>query len=91
MCRLFGWASSSQVSAVELLGEDMERLRELSRLHQDGWGIATQGNSGLSIVREDVPAYESVIFRWAGRHRPFAVGHGPIGSLCGKHPPVRSW
>jgi len=40
----------------------MQRLRDLSRLHQDGWGIATQGESGLRIVREDVPAYESVIF-----------------------------
>jgi len=62
MCRLFGWASADEVSAVELLGDDMQRLRDLSRLHQDGWGIATQGDSGLRIVREDVPAYESVIF-----------------------------
>ena len=62
MCRLFGWASPHEVSAVELLGEDMERLRDLSRLHQDGWGIATQSESGVRIVREDIPAYESVTF-----------------------------
>jgi predicted glutamine amidotransferase len=62
MCRLFGWASPHEVSAVELLGEDMERLRDLSRLHQDGWGIATQSDSGVRIVREDIPAYESVTF-----------------------------
>jgi predicted glutamine amidotransferase len=62
MCRLFGWAAANEVSAVDLLGDDMQRLRDLSRLHQDGWGIATQGESGLRIVREDVPAYESVIF-----------------------------
>lgn len=62
MCRLFGWASANEVSAVDLLGEDMERLKDLSRLHQDGWGIATQSDSGVRIVREDIPAYESVIF-----------------------------
>ena len=62
MCRLFGWACPTEVSAVDLLGEDMERLRDLSRLHQDGWGIATQSESGVRIVREDIPAYESVTF-----------------------------
>jgi predicted glutamine amidotransferase len=50
------------MSASDLLGEDMVRLSDLSRIHQDGWGIATQGEDGLSLVREDVPAYESVIF-----------------------------
>ncbi len=62
MCRLFGWAATHEMSAADLLGEDMVRLQELSRIHQDGWGIATQSESGVRLVREDVPAYESVTF-----------------------------
>ena len=38
------------------------RLQELSHLHNDGWGIATHGDAGLTLVREDMPAYESAAF-----------------------------
>jgi predicted glutamine amidotransferase len=62
MCRLFGWAADHDVTAGGLLGDDVARLIDLSRQHDDGWGVATHSSEGLSLVREDVPAFQSARF-----------------------------
>lgn len=40
MCRLFAWHSPNAITPAEALGEDQPNIIELSRLHQDGWGMA---------------------------------------------------
>jgi len=66
MCRFLGWVAPQPVSAAELLGPDVERLRELSVLHEDGWGGAWAGepreDAGLHRVREVGPAHRSPAF-----------------------------
>ena len=45
MCRMFGMASETPVSASDLLIEGPRSLRALSTEHADGWGIATHGGA----------------------------------------------
>jgi hypothetical protein len=60
---MLGWSASAPCSAGDVLGADLERLRELSSLHDDGWGAAWyEGDKGPVVVREAVPAYESAQF-----------------------------
>jgi len=58
MCRLVGWAAAQPISAAEVIGDDVEQILELSRLHQDGWGAAWCGPNGLTVVREPEAAHE---------------------------------
>ncbi|MEO6822521.1 MAG: class II glutamine amidotransferase [Candidatus Nanopelagicales bacterium] len=63
MCRMLGWSAQVPCSAQDVLGEDLERLRELSNLHEDGWGAAWYaGDTAPQVVREAVPAHESSEF-----------------------------
>lgn len=62
MCRLLGWSSASHTTAAELLGPSVVRLQQLSEIHEDGWGGAWHGPTGLELVREDGPAWASATF-----------------------------
>lgn len=66
MCRFLGWSAPRPVSAAELVGPDVERLRELSLLHEDGWGGAWAApldeGAGVHRIREIGPAHRSPAF-----------------------------
>lgn len=63
MCRLFGWAGDTAVSAASALGADLDRLVELSRVHDDGWGVAWVDAGGtVHRVRHENAAHEAADF-----------------------------
>jgi predicted glutamine amidotransferase len=51
MCRMLGIAATAPVSPRELLCEAPRSLRELSREHADGWGIAVRDNEAWTVDR----------------------------------------
>ncbi len=51
MCRMLGIAATAPVSPRELLCEAPRSLRELSREHADGWGIAIREGEAWTVDR----------------------------------------
>lgn len=51
MCRMLGIAATTPVSPRELLCEAPRSLRELSREHADGWGIAIRAGDAWTVDR----------------------------------------
>ncbi len=51
MCRMLGIAATAPVSPRELLCEAPRSLRELSREHADGWGIAIRERDTWTVDR----------------------------------------
>lgn len=62
MCRLFAWHSASPVTINDALGADAPNLSELSRIHNDGWGMAYGAVGGVERIRDVAAAYESDLF-----------------------------
>ncbi len=92
MCRMLGIAATAPVSPRELLCEAPRSLRELSREHADGWGLAIRGADGWSIDRETVCAALCARFaRLADRQTRLLIAHvrkatvGPT-SIANTHP-----
>ena len=64
MCRLVGWVSPAPTTLAALLGEpSLTELTELSRQHEDGWGLAWWDDGELRTVRSHEPAHASAQFR----------------------------
>lgn len=60
MCRLFAWHSPSALTPAEALGEDKPNLIELSRLHEDGWGMAWCDEHGnVQRHRDESAAFQA--------------------------------
>jgi predicted glutamine amidotransferase len=60
MCRLLCWATTSPKTLGDVLGEPgLTKFTELSKLHNDGWGIAGVEPTGSSpqVQRSTSPAY----------------------------------
>jgi predicted glutamine amidotransferase len=58
MCRLLAWRSAEPITPAAVLGPDRDRLAQLSRVHCDGWGIASAAsNDSLLIERGADPAH----------------------------------
>lgn len=75
MCRLLAWRSAEALTPADVLGPDRERLAELSRVHCDGWGIATvTSDTDLHIERGDAPAHLCADFATAMASRPSPAG-----------------
>ena len=62
MCRLLGWSAPGGTTPVQVADGGAERLRQLSRLHEDGWGAAWYDHGSLHRVREVDPAHSSSAF-----------------------------
>lgn len=62
MCRLLAWHSATPVTINQALGADAPNLSALSRIHNDGWGMAYGAAGGVERVREVTPAFESDVF-----------------------------
>ena len=60
MCRLFAWHSPNAITPAEALGEDQPNIIELSRLHQDGWGMAWCDEHGnVRRHRDEAAAFKA--------------------------------
>ena len=59
MCRLFAWHSPVPLTVNEALATDADALRELSKIHQDGWGMAFDSEGHIELVRDVKAAHES--------------------------------
>ena len=60
MCRLLCWASTSPRTLGEVLGEPgRSAFTNLSKLHDDGWGVATVAHPGMvpTVSRSTSPAF----------------------------------
>ncbi len=62
MCRLFAWHSPAPLTVNEALATDADALRELSRIHQDGWGMAFDANGHIELVRDVKAAHDSDLY-----------------------------
>ena len=69
MCRLFAWHSAAPITINDALGADAPNLTELSRMHNDGWGMAYGSASGMERVRDVAAAYESDLFAQAAQQQ----------------------
>lgn len=75
MCRLLAWRTPHPVCPEDLLGSDRDSLVDLSRIHCDGWGIATAGSDGsLLVERGPEPAHLSPVFTDALASRQTRAG-----------------
>lgn len=62
MCRLFAWHSQTPITLTQALGPDAHTLADLSRIHNDGWGMAYERGDHTERIRETTPAFESELF-----------------------------
>ncbi|MBM3690286.1 MAG: hypothetical protein FJW80_11680 [Actinobacteria bacterium] len=75
MCRLLSWRSPHPVCPEEVLGADQDSLSNLSRVHCDGWGIATaEPPDDLYIERGPVAAHTDPVFARDMRSRAARAG-----------------
>lgn len=64
MCRLLCWASTSPKTLGEVLGESgLTKFTDLSRLHNDGWGLASVAQAGSTphVQRSTSPAFSDTL------------------------------
>jgi predicted glutamine amidotransferase len=63
MCRLLGYVAREPVAITQLLGDSFEAFVEVSRLHDDGWGLAWYDENGrLLLAKAPEAAYASKEF-----------------------------
>lgn len=63
MCRLLAWRSAEPLCPETVLGADRDSLVDLSRIHCDGWGMATiETEEALLLERGSEPAHLSTAF-----------------------------
>ncbi|MGA0092326.1 MAG: class II glutamine amidotransferase [Candidatus Nanopelagicales bacterium] len=75
MCRLLAWRTPRPVCPEELLGADRDSLATLSRVHCDGWGIATvEPPDALELLRGSEPAHMAPAFAEAMRSHASQAG-----------------
>lgn len=75
MCRLLSWRTPHPVCPEELLGADRDSLANLSRIHCDGWGIATaEPPDALDIERGPDAAHTDPAFARGMRSRAAQAG-----------------
>lgn len=75
MCRLLAWRTPHPVCPEEVLGADRDSLVDLSRIHCDGWGMATAEPDGTLLVeRGPEPAHLSPAFTAALTSRRAQAG-----------------
>ena len=75
MCRLLSWRTPHPVCPEELLGADRDSLVNLSRIHCDGWGIATaEPPDALYIERGPAAAHTDLAFARDMRSRAAQAG-----------------
>lgn len=67
MCRLFAWHSQTPITLSQALGPDAHTLADLSRIHNDGWGMAYGMGEETVRIREVTPAFESELFEESSR------------------------
>lgn len=92
MCRMLGLAATVPVSPRELLFEAPRSLRELSREHADGWGIAIRAGDAWTVDRGTAcAALCSTFAGLADRQTRLMIAHvrkatvGPT-SIANTHP-----
>lgn len=52
MCRLLGWVADPGLSLRDVLGEDsFAAFAQLSRLHADGWGVASAASGEVQVLK----------------------------------------
>lgn len=75
MCRLLSWRTPHPVCPEDLLGADRDSLVHLSRIHCDGWGIATaEPPDALYIERGAAAAHTDLAFARDMRSRAAQAG-----------------
>lgn len=62
MCRLLGYVADRETNFSKLLGSDYAEFVALSKVHCDGWGIATNDAKSDHLTREVSPAMASQTF-----------------------------
>lgn len=69
MCRLMGYVSKDVTTFSEISGPNFLEFANLSKVHNDGWGIATVNEAtASSVIVEPSPAIESAKFQESAEH-----------------------
>ena len=64
MCRLLGWVAREERSLRDVLGEEsFVAFAQLSRIHADGWGVATADGAGMQAECSTSNAAADPVFR----------------------------
>ena len=64
MCRLLGWVTRERRSLRDVLGEEsFVAFAQLSRIHADGWGVATADSTGMAGECSTSNAAADPVFR----------------------------
>jgi len=95
MCRLLGWVARPGMSLYDVLGENsFVAFAQLSRIHADGWGLATVSGDEIQVRRSTAAATADPMFREAATevvseagvaHLRWASPGLPV-ELCNAHP-----
>lgn len=62
MCRLLGVVSADPHTLADSLADVLGTFAELSREHNDGWGMAAWRDGELGTVRDTAPAHDSTAY-----------------------------
>src|SRR3954452_10077264 len=69
MCRLLGWVARDGLSLRDVLGEEsFVAFAQLSRIHADGWGLATADGPELRTECSTSNAASDPVFRAVARN-----------------------
>ncbi len=63
MCRLLGYSSTTATTFNEAVGNNFAEFVNLSKVHCDGWGIATTDNHKSDLYKEPLAANKSEHFK----------------------------
>jgi predicted glutamine amidotransferase len=88
MCRLFGFRSNVPAAVHRSLVEERNSLREQSREHKDGWGVAYyDASQGLAVAHGVSPAHADPEFDRVSRllSSHAVVAHVRLGTVGAVH------